>query len=173
MADEINAVEIFEIAQQIERDAASYYQESALKISNSEVRDLLWKLAEWEIQHERKFAKMKRQILDELKDKNVRPSASGEYKALASLSVFALEVPLPHEFSDKSTLTEVLEEAVRKEKDSIRYFEALFNFAADKTAVKQIERVIEEEKHHVATLQEALDKLKHRGKAEPGQAVAE
>lgn len=173
MADEINAVEIFEIAQQIERDAAAYYQEAALDLSNSEVRDLLWKLAEWELQHERKFAKMKRQILDELKDNNLRPSASGEYKALASLSVYALEVPLPHEFTNKSSLNEVLEEAIRKEKDSIHYFEALFNFAADKNTVKQIERVIEEEKHHVVTLQESLEKLKHRGKTEHGQAASE
>ncbi len=168
MADEINAVEIFEIAQQIQRDAASYYQEAALKVTHPEVRELLWKLAEWELQHERKFSRMKRQILEELKDQNIRPSASGEYKALASLSVFALEVPLPHEFTGKSTLNEVLEEAIRKEKDSIRFFEALINFAADKIALKQIERVIEEEKHHVSTLRKSLEKLKNRGKTESG-----
>ena len=60
MADEINAVEIYEIAQQIERDAAAFYQEAALNTDNPEGRELLWKLAEWELQHERKYAKMKR-----------------------------------------------------------------------------------------------------------------
>jgi rubrerythrin len=173
MADEINAVEIFEIAQQIERDAAAFYQEAALNTDNPEGRELLWKLAEWELQHERKYAKMKRHILDELKDKNVRASASGEYKALASLSVFAMEADPLREFTSKTSLLEILEEAIRKEKDSIHYFEALFNFAADKTAVKQIERVIEEEKHHVATLQESLEKLKRRGKTEHGHAASE
>ncbi len=168
MAEEVNALEIYEIAQQMERDAAAYYQEAALGISNTEVRDLLWKLAEWELQHERKFAKMKSQMQLELRDTDLRPSASGEYKALASLSVYALEVPLPREFTNKTSLRDVFEEAIRKKKDGIHYFEGLVNFAADKNASKQIEKVIAEEKHHLATLLESLEKLLKHGKVEHG-----
>ncbi|MBN1124840.1 MAG: ferritin family protein [Sedimentisphaerales bacterium] len=157
MTEELNAVEVFEVAMQIERDAARFYQEAANTLEHSEVCDLLRRLAAWELRHEQRYDQMKKAVHEQRL--NLKPSDSEEYKALAGMSIFTMESKPVREFSSRTTPVEVLQEALKKERDSIRYFEALGNFVMDRFADEQISKIIDEEKQHIETLNEALERL--------------
>ncbi|MBN1818826.1 MAG: ferritin family protein [Sedimentisphaerales bacterium] len=157
MTDELNAVEVFEVAMQIERDAARFYQEAANTLDSPEVCDLLRRLAAWELRHEQRYLQMKQAVQEQRLD--LKPSDSEEYKALAGMSIFTMESNPVREFSPRSTSVEVLQEALKKEWDSIRYFEALGNFVIDRFADEQISKIIDEEQQHINTLNEAMERL--------------
>ena len=59
----LNAFEIFEIAERIERNGAMFYRKAAhMFFDNENVRKILLEIAAMEDEHERTFAKMRRQL---------------------------------------------------------------------------------------------------------------
>jgi len=56
-----SAFEVFEIAEQVERNGAKLYRAEAELTSDPQARRIFLRLAEWEIRHEKVFARMKRE----------------------------------------------------------------------------------------------------------------
>ena len=62
MSITFNFDEVFEIAEQIERDGARFYRSAADKFSDSTARDKLLELAAMEDKHEKTFAAIRSEL---------------------------------------------------------------------------------------------------------------
>jgi rubrerythrin len=151
MKKQYNLAEIFDIAIQIEINGAKFYRDVADKQTIPAVRSLLLDLADQEGGHEKLFRKMK----DRFANKDNVAALNDEFAMLymqseASNYVFkSLSVP---EVTSTMLLRDAIELAMNRERDSILFFMGL-KFLMKKTADKEVmNKLIEEEQFHLATL---------------------
>ena len=62
MGIDFNADEVFEIAEQIERNGVKFYKSAAEKIQDEDKKKLLNDLAEMEVEHEQTFKALRSQL---------------------------------------------------------------------------------------------------------------
>ncbi|MDD5135603.1 MAG: ferritin family protein [Phycisphaerae bacterium] len=162
MSVTFTALEIFEIAEQIERNGAKFYHQAAEKTGDKSMSRFFSQLAEMENNHEKIFSEMKEKIKAGVEGavvfdpnaeiayylKAIGASAGWEGKALPRLS-----------FSGKETPAQILRAAIAAERYSIDYYLGLKEMVpqADK---KSIDVIIKEEMGHVVTLQKNLEQIK-------------
>ena len=58
----LNAFEVFEIAEQIERNGAKFYRKAAEQFNDPAIRKIFLELADWETRHEQIFNDMGKQL---------------------------------------------------------------------------------------------------------------
>jgi len=163
VSEHLNAIEVFEVARQIERDGASFYRRAAERFRDSQIADLLDQLAAWELEHERIFSDMKRAA--EQGGLAVTPAESAEYKAIAALNVFNRELGPAQSLAADVQAADVLNLALKKERDSIHYYQALTRFVVDGRAREQISRIIAEEQRHVEIIAGELKRVHQKSPA--------
>lgn len=153
MSYDFNADEVFEMAQQIERNGAAFYRSAAENISDPEERGLLIDLAQMEDEHERTFAALR----DALSEKDSRETvfdpmdeSVGYLKALADTKVF-FEKTL-----NASSLEAVLKDAIAAEKDSIVFYLGMKDAVPTELGRDKIDAIIKEEMRHIRLLGKRL-----------------
>ncbi|NNL41706.1 MAG: ferritin family protein, partial [Desulfobacterales bacterium] len=119
MSYDFNAEEIYEMAQQIERNGAAFYRKAAASVDDASGKELLLNFAEMEVAHERMFAELKKDLSE--KDKSTTTfDPEGEaalyLRALADTRVFF------EKRIDTTSLKEILKAAIMAEKDSIVFY---------------------------------------------------
>ena len=152
-----NADEIFEMALQIERNGEKFYRESAKRIKDSDARDLLTKLADMEIEHQKVFQGMRTALTPaDQKAMTFDPNnEAGLYLAsLANTRVF-FEKDI-----DTSQLQGIFKSALAAEKDSIAFYLGMKDLVPTGSGRDKIEEIIREEMRHVRLLGEKLAALK-------------
>jgi len=152
-----NADEIFEMALQIERNGEKFYRESAKRIKDSDARDLLTKLADMEIEHQKVFQGMRTALTpaDQKAMTSDPNNEAGLYLAsLANTKVF-FEKDI-----DTSQLQEIFKSALAAEKDSIAFYLGMKDLVPTGSGRDKIEEIIREEMRHVRLLGEKLAALK-------------
>jgi len=151
-----NADEIFEMALQIERNGENFYRNSASKFKDSEARDLLARLADMEIEHQKIFRGMKSALTAaDRKAMTYDPNnEAGLYLAsLANTKVF-FEKDI-----DTSKIEGIYKSALAAEKDSIAFYLGMKDLVPSGGREK-IEDIIKEEMRHIRILGERLAALK-------------
>ena len=91
MRYDFNADEIFEMAEQMERNGESFYKKAAASIQDSNHQALLLKLADMEVEHEKTFKAMRRDLSDAAKSATVfdpEGEAALYLRALVDIRVF-------------------------------------------------------------------------------------
>ena len=157
MSFEFNADEIFEIAEQIERDGASFYRKSAEKIQDADKKQLLVSLAEMEDDHEQIFKKMRANLSEDEKtmtDFDPSDEASGYLKALADTRIFY------EKEIDFTSFKEILKSAITAEKDSIVFYIGMKDTVPVRFGKNKIDEIIKEEMGHIKILSSELLELK-------------
>ncbi len=152
-----NADEIFEMALQIERNGEKFYRESAKRIKDSDARDLLTKLADMEIEHQKVFQGMRTALTpaDQKAMTSDPNNEAGLYLAsLANTKVF-FEKDI-----DTSQLQGIFKSALAAEKDSIAFYLGMKDLVPTGSGRDKIEEIIREEMRHVRLLGEKLAALK-------------
>ena len=152
-----NADEIFEMALQIERNGEKFYRDSAKKITDSEAQDLLVKLADMEVEHQKVFGGMKSALTEaDKKAMTFDPNnEAGLYLAsLANTKVF-FEKDI-----DTSRLEGIFKSALAAEKDSIAFYLGMKDVVPMGGGREKIEDIIQEERRHIRILGEKLAALK-------------
>ncbi len=151
MNKQYNLAEIFDIAIQIEINGAEFYRAVAEKQSIPAVKAFLLDLADQEAGHEQLFRKMQNRFAD-----NIDVDAMNDEFAMLYMQAEATNYVFKSTNSPVATadmiLSDVLELAMNKERDSILFFmglKFLMKAPADK---KTIDKLIEEEQFHLATL---------------------
>ena len=158
MTDTFDICEIFNIAEQIERNGAKFYRRAAEIFDDDTICDILLKLADWETEHEQIFTGMKKR-LSAMKKTSGYPKSEQiviDSKAMAGLAVFGIKSDPRDELTGKESIADVLKRALKKEEESIVFYEGLKDFAADSAGRNKIDDIIEQEKRHVAILNELL-----------------
>jgi len=160
MSVTLNAFEVFEIAEQIERNAAKFYRRAASIFDVSEIQTLFLKLADWETEHEKTFTDMKKQIVgSNIASMSFRSEDTWpDPKVMAGLTIFGIRAEPTEELNGKENQADILGKAVEKEKDSIVFYNGLKDFLSHATDRDPIDRIIKEEMRHIRILHESLNR---------------
>jgi len=156
----LNALEIFEIAEQIEQNGARFYKRSAEIFGEPVICRIFLKLADWELKHKEIFSGMKKQYAES----NPGSGASGpertlqQAKTMAGLAVFGIKPNPSDELSGKEGKSDILRRAIEKEKDSIVFYSGLRDFAPAASAKEKIDEIIREELRHIIILNKVWQK---------------
>ena len=156
----LSALEVFEIAEQIERNGAKFYRRAATLFDDSEVCQLFNKLAGWEVEHENIFREVSKKVFgSDAAFRSFRSeSALPDPKVMAGLAIFGIRMEPTEELSGKENQDDILKRAVEKEKDSIVFYNGLKDFLSDPADRAPVDRIITEEMKHIRVLHELLEK---------------
>ena len=153
-----NAFEVFEIAEQIERNGTDFYIRAAELFDNPDTRQMFLRLAEWEAEHEKTFARMKQQLSEQ--SGSTGTSEAGDLlpdpRAMAGLAVFGIRTDPTEELRGRQEERDIIRRAVEKEKDSIVFYHGLKEFVPAGADKEKIDDIIKEEMRHIVTLDQSL-----------------
>ena len=154
-----NADEVFEMAEQIERNAAKFYREAATKASGRQIKDLFLRLAAMEDDHVRTFQQMRTTLSDQDKGGTTfdpEGEASLYLQALADDRGFEGMKGRNVKLTGKESTRELLEIAINAERNSILYYVGLKEMVPTDTGREKVETIIREEVGHAAELRRQL-----------------
>jgi rubrerythrin len=156
-----NADEVFEMAEQIERNGAKFYRAAAEKFS--EVGQLLLDLAAMEDQHEKTFADMREELSGtEAEPPVFDPDGQAQLylQAMADEHIFNTKSDPASQLGNVDTPDEVLKMAMGLERDSIAFYAGLKESVSRRAGKDKIEAIIKEEINHIAILSQKMEALK-------------
>jgi rubrerythrin len=162
MGTEFNADEIFEIAEQIERNGSSFYKQGAELVSDEVMRKLLLSLATWETRHEKLFAEMRAELLKKEKEPTAFDpdnEAALYLRAMADDHVFNVK-DTSEILKGSESPEEILNTALGFEKDSIAYFLGMKELVPERLGKDRLDKIVREEISHVATLTRLIEDTK-------------
>jgi rubrerythrin len=163
MAVNFTALEIFKIAEQIERNGAKYYRDAATAAKNKDSAAIFSKLAEMEEKHQTTFAAMLKNYQDNMEDTNiVDPDNEMSYymKGMADNAGWEGKAAPNLTFTGKETPAEILRTAIKAEQNSINFYLGVKEFVKAQTDKEKIEQIIKEEMSHIVYLQKSLETIK-------------
>jgi len=154
-----NADEVLQIAEQIERNGASFYRKAAQHTPDANARQMLLDLAQMEDDHEKTFADMRLTLSQQQKTTTVfdPEDQAGKYlNALADRRVFDITADPTDKLTGSESLEEVLRIAIDAEKDSIVFYVGIKDMVPEKLGKGRVDGVINEEMGHITLLSTAL-----------------
>ena len=155
-----NANEIFEMAEEMERNAAKFYRKSAQNASDKQTKQILLDMADMEDEHLAIFQEMRGQLSGQEKGGTVfdPDNQSVLYlQAMAHARGFEGRITPLKELTGSETSKEVLEIALNSEKESVVFYFGLKGMVPVSAGRDKVEAIIFEELSHITTL---LNKLK-------------
>jgi len=155
MSITFNADEVFEMAEQIERNGAKFYREAAGKTSNRQIRELFLRLAGMEDSHLRTFQEMRKTLSDQEKGGTTfdpEGEASLYLQAMADDRGYEGMKSRTEKLTGRESSSELLEIAIGAEKNSILYYVGLKELVPARTGRDKVEAIIREEIRHLAEL---------------------
>ena len=163
MAYDFNADEIFDMAEQMERNGAQFYRKIAEGSPKGGVRDLFFKFAEMEEAHEKVFISMRAELSDKDKESAIfdPEGESAKYlQALVDLRVFDENAEEGFAFFEDLAEEEKMERALRAaiglEKESIVFYQGMKEFVPESLGKNKIDDIIKEEMKHISILTNKL-----------------
>lgn len=162
MSITFNADEIFEIAEQIERNGATFYREAAGNAADADVKAMLLDLAAMEDGHELTFSQMRKELSDAEKESNVFDPDNEVAQYLQTMADFhgtEGKVSTTEKLSGNESLAEVLKIALQAEKNSIAFYVGIKDMMANKDSKDRVQAIIIEEMAHVSTIGGKLQTL--------------
>ena len=149
MSYDFNIDEIFEIAEQIERNGALFYRKAAESISVPDEKKLLMDLAEMEDEHEKTFSALR----VDLAEKDLSATDFGpENESLLYLRALADVRIFFEKKIDTSSMEEILKAAIIAEKDSIVFYLGMKEMVPENLGKARLNAIIKEEMGHIKLL---------------------
>jgi rubrerythrin len=157
-----NADEVFEMAEEIERNGAKFYREAAAKADNADIKQMFLNMASMEDGHLRAFADMRKNLTEQEKGETAFDpynEASLYLQALADSKGFEGMRSPTQKLTGEESVRELLEIAINAEKNSVLYYVGLKDLVPAEAGRDKIEDIIREEVRHVADLRRRLTAL--------------
>jgi len=155
-----NADEIFEMAEEMERNGAKFYRKAAQNTSDNQTKQMLLDMADMEDGHLATFQEMREQLSGQEKGWTVfdPDNQSVLYlQAMADARGYEGKITPSKELSGNETTNEILNIALNSEKESVVFYFGLKSLVPAKAGRDKVEAIILEELSHITTL---LNKLK-------------
>jgi len=155
-----NADEVFEMAEQIERNGGKFYRAAAKKFPA--VSKVLLGLAAMEDEHLKTFADMRAELSGtELDEPVFDPDGQAQIylRVMADGNVFDVKADPVEQLATKNTPEDVLKMAIGVERDSIAFYVGLKEAVSRRAGKEKVEDIIREEMGHIVTLNEKLQDL--------------
>ena len=153
MSYDFNADDIFEMAEQLERNGGKFYRSAAEGISDEANKKLLLGLAEMEDQHVKTFQAMRAELSETEKESTVfdpQGEAALYLRALADTRVF-FEKQI-----DVTSMKEILKSAIEAEKDAIVFYLGMKDAVPEGAGKGRLDEIIKEEMGHIQLLGKEL-----------------
>jgi len=157
MMYDFNADDIFEMAEQMERNGAAFYRTAAEAVKDDQGKEILLKLAAMEDDHEKTFAQMRSQLKAAEKTPTVfdpQGDAAAYLRALADTRVF-FEKEI-----DTTSMEAILKDAITAEKDAIVFYLGMRDAVPENMGRSRLDDVIQEEMGHIRLLSKELMAVK-------------
>lgn len=157
MSYDFNADDVFEMAEQMERNGAKFYRNAAEYTQDSANKKFLLELAAMEDEHEKIFKAMRAELSAKEKESTVfdpEGEAALYLRALADTRVF-FEKEI-----DVTSMKKILKSAIEAEKDSIVFYLGMKEAVPEKYGKVRLDNIIKEEMGHVRLLSGKLVKEK-------------
>ncbi len=156
MSYDFNADEIFEMAEQIERNGGKFYRDAAENVSDEASKQLLTELATMEDEHEKTFAALRSELSNAEKTQTTfdPEGETAQYlKVLADTRVFFKKE------IDLSSMKEILKAGLTAEKDSIVFYLGMKDLIPEKFGKNRIDSIIKEEMSHIKLIGNKLREI--------------
>ena len=150
-----NADEVFEMAEEIERNGAKFYREAAEKTSDADIKKMLLDLAAMEDGHEKTFVEMRKELSAAEKEVTTFDPDNEVAMYLQTLADFhgtEGKVSPTEKLSGQESMSEVLKIALQAEKNSIAFYVGIKDLVPGKSGKEKIQSIIIEEMAHVSTI---------------------
>ena len=158
-----NADEIFEMAEQIERNGAKFYREAAGTSSDADIKKMLQDLAAMEDGHQLTFAQMRKELSPEEKEVTTYDPDNEVAQYLKTVADFhgtEGKVSPTEMLTGQESMSEILKIALQAEKNSIAFYVGIKDLVVSKAGKDKIQSIIIEEMAHVSTIGGKLHALK-------------
>lgn len=149
MMYDFTADDVFEMAEQLERNGAKFYKDAAQNTDNPDFKRLLERLAKMEVEHEKTFINLRSELSEKERASTVFDPQNESVlylRSLADTKVF-FEKKI-----DLSSMKSVLKAAIMAEKDSIVFYLGIKEMVPGKYGKDKLEEIIREEMGHIRML---------------------
>ena len=149
MSYDFNADDVFEMAEQIERNGSAFYRKAAAGVADPDAKRFLSDLAAMEDDHEKTFSTMRKKLTEAEKAQTVfdpQNEAAAYLKALADTRIF-FEKEI-----DSSSMQAILKAAILAEKDSIVFYLGMKDMVPEDLGQSYLDKIIKEEMSHIKLL---------------------
>jgi rubrerythrin len=154
---DFTADDVFEMAEQLERNGAKFYQEAAQHTDSRDYKKLLQTLSDMEIEHEKIFVRLRSELSGNEKESTVFDPQNESVLYLRTLAdtkvFFEKEI-------DFSSMESVLKAAILAEKDSIVFYLGMKEMVPEKFGKDKLDKIIKEEMGHIKILGNELKAIK-------------
>ena len=153
MSYDFTANDVFEMAEQIERNGAIFYMQAADDVSDPDAKNFLSDLAVMEDNHEQTFSGMRKQLTETETAQTVFDpgnEAASYLKALADTRIFFKKD------IDTSSMEAILKAAILAEKDSIVFYLGMKDLVPEGLGQSRLDDIIKEEMSHIKLLSRRL-----------------
>ncbi len=157
MSYDFNADDVFEMAEQMERNGAKFYRDAAEENVDPANKAFLKGLSEMEVAHEKTFKAMRAELSASEQATTVfdpEGEAALYLRALADTRVF-FEKEI-----DTSSMKGILKSAIEAEKDSIVFYLGMKEAVPAELGKGRLDHIIKEEMGHIKLLSKEL--VKHK-----------
>lgn len=162
MSVTFNADEVFEMAEQIERNGAKFYREAAAKTGSQEMKDLFLNMASMEDGHLQTFQAMRQELAEQEKGATAFDPYNEATLYLQTMAdgkgTEGMKSPT-EKLTGNESAQDLLEIAISAEKNSVLFYVGLKDLVTAKAGREKIETIIREEVKHVADLRRQLTAL--------------
>lgn len=158
-----NADEIFQVGVQIEMNGKTFYEKAAQKAADPKVRSLCTELAEWETRHVTQFETLRAGLPDSAREGGAFDPDSelaGYVRTAADEHVFLQNKDVSELVAACSNAADLLDLAIRFEKDSVKFYNAMKELVAAHLGQVKLDSLIDEELRHIAILSRERERLK-------------
>ena len=158
-----SADEIFEMAEDIERNGMKFYTEAARGAPDKKSSQMLLNFAEMEAGHLRIFEKMRAELKGREKEAQIFDPEGQAALYLAAISDsrgWEGKASLTEKLTGKESIEDIFKIAIEAEKDSVVFYIGLKELVPVRAGRDKIEAIIKEEMSHVAGLSSALAEYK-------------
>ena len=156
------ADEIFEMAEESERNAAEFYRQAAERCSNEDTKKLLLDMSATEDEHLETFQNMREKLaaVEGLSIFDPLGRSAMYLQTMADARTWEGRISPMQDLSGNETAREIIEIALEAEKEMVVFYVGLKDLVYFKAGKDKVEEIIIEELEHISAL---LKKLKSLG----------
>lgn len=162
MSITFNADEIFEMAEEIERNGAAFYRSAAEKASDGDVKQFLVDMATMEDGHEVTFTNMRKELSAADKEStsfDPYDEAALYLQSMADAHGTEGKISTTVELSGDESMKDIFNIAINAERNSVCFYVGLKELVPSASGKERVDKIIKEELAHIATLQNKLASL--------------
>jgi rubrerythrin len=146
-----SAKEIIDLAIKLEKNGEAVYRDAIGKVSKPGLAPLLDWMADEEVKHADWFADLKHNLETKKENPFAEEMSRELFNEMLGEKNFSLKEV---DFSSIETLEDLIAVFIELEKDSIIFYEVLKPFVEDPVARQYLQKIIDEEKHHIELLKD-------------------